>query len=65
MTPELKKQMKAYKRQRQWRIIREHTGEALLFAFPMLLASAAFFVTTFSIIVAVVFDISPSTMWGL
>lgn len=61
MTPELKK----YRRQRQWRIIRNHMGEALLFAFPMLLAAGAFLYAFFSIVLYLWAGITPAKMWGL
>jgi hypothetical protein len=48
---------------RELRIIREHAGDAALFAFPMLLAAFAFLWVALPTVVALISDVSPSVMY--
>lgn len=65
MTPELKQQIKAIKRQRALRVIRANTGEFILFAFPFIVFFAIALVSGMSLIASIVLDIPVTTLWGL
>jgi cellobiose-specific phosphotransferase system component IIC len=65
MTPELKQSIKTIKRQRALRVIRNNTGEFILFAFPFLVFASITLVLGMTLIASYALDIPTSTLWGL